>query len=149
MTRATLTSAVSYKDPRAAMLWLERAFGFDVAMVIEDDDENAVHIEMRFGDCLIMVGGEWSENHRSPASLGGKNTQAVHIHIESDIDAHYARAKAAGAEIVAELEEQFYGDKTYRCRDPEGHIWTVGQTVKTVSAEEAAAATGLKITGWV
>lgn len=149
MARASLTSAISYRDPRSAMHWLERAFGFELVMLIESEDDTAVHIEMQFGDSLIMVGGEWSENHRAPVSLEGRNTQSVHIHIETDIDAHFARAKAAGAEIVAELEEQFYGDKTYRCRDPEGHIWTVGQTVKTVSAEEAAAATGLKITGWV
>ena len=45
--------------------------------------------------------------------------------------------------------DQFYGDRTYRCRDPEGHIWTVGQNVTTVSREEAEAASGLKITGWL
>ena len=48
-----------------------------------------------------------------------------------------------------EPAEQFYGDATYRCRDPEGHIWTVGQTVKPVSREEAEAASGMKITGWI
>jgi hypothetical protein len=44
---------------------------------------------------------------------------------------------------------QFYGARTYRCRDPEGHIWTVAQTVETVTREQAEAASGLKITGWV
>ncbi len=48
--------------------------------------------------------------------------------------------------MFAEPETQFYGDRTYRCRDPEGHIWTVGQTVKEVSNAEMEAATGLKIT---
>ena len=80
--------------------------------------------------------------------MGGKNTQTVHVQIDSDVDAHFARAKAAGAEIMAEPETQFYGDRTYRCRDPEGHIWTVSQTVASVSREEAEAASGLKITGW-
>ena len=56
---------------------------------------------------------------------------------------------AAGAEIIMEPEDQFYGDRSYRCRDPEGHIWTVGQTVKVVTREEAEAASGLKIEGWV
>ena len=60
-----------------------------------------------------------------------------------------AEAKAAGAEIYAEPETQFYGDRTYRCRDLEGHIWNVAQTVAVVTREEAEAATGLKITGWV
>ena len=48
-----------------------------------------------------------------------------------------------------EPETQFYGDRTYRCRDPEGHIWTVAQTVEAVTREAAETASGLKITGWV
>jgi uncharacterized glyoxalase superfamily protein PhnB len=95
-----------------------------------------------------MVASEWDDDHRSPASVGGKNTQSIHIHIQADVDGHCARAKAAGAEVFAEPETQFYGDRTYRCRDPEGHIWTVGQTVAVVTREEAEAATGLKIDGW-
>jgi hypothetical protein len=52
--------------------------------------------------------------------------------------------------IVAEPETQFYGDRTYRCRDPEGHHWSFGQTVETVTREEAEARLpGVKITGWV
>jgi uncharacterized glyoxalase superfamily protein PhnB len=96
-----------------------------------------------------MVGSEWSADHRSPKSLGAKNTQSVHIQIDSDIDAHCQRAAAAGAEITQPPQTQFYGDRTYRCRDPEGHIWTVGQTVATVSRAEAEKLSGLKITGWV
>jgi uncharacterized glyoxalase superfamily protein PhnB len=147
--RPTLISAVVYRDPRAAIAWLEKAFGFETAMLIEDPSGEIAHSELRFGDTLIMVGREWDEDHKSPASLGGKNTQSLHIHIDTDVGAHFERAKAAGAEVYAEPETQFYGDRTYRCRDPEGHIWTVGQTVKAVSREEAEAATGLKITGWV
>jgi uncharacterized glyoxalase superfamily protein PhnB len=104
---------------------------------------------MRFGNAVVMIGNEWSDDHKSPKSIGGKNTQTVNIQITTDLDAHCERARAAGAEILAEPETQFYGDRTYRCRDPEGHIWTVGQTVKAVTREEAEAATGLKITGWV
>lgn len=103
---------------------------------------------MSFGDGYVMVGQEWSDDYRSPASLGGRNTQAVSILIDADLDAHCERARAAGAEIVAPPETQFYGDRTYRCRDPEGHIWTVSQTVMQVTREEAEAASGLKITGW-
>jgi uncharacterized glyoxalase superfamily protein PhnB len=95
-----------------------------------------------------MVAKEWDDDHKSPASLGGKNTQSLHIQVDSDIGAHCERARAAGATIHAEPETQFYGDRTYRCRDPEGHVWTVAQTVAVVTREEAELATGLKITGW-
>lgn len=147
--RPELVSALVYRDPKAALRWLEEAFGFEPFMLIEGDDGNLVHSEMRFGNAAIMVGNEWSDDHRSPASTGGKNTQSVHIKISGDVDAHCERARRAGAEILVEPETQFYGDRTYRCRDPEGHIWTVGQTVREVSREDAEAASGLKITGWI
>jgi uncharacterized glyoxalase superfamily protein PhnB len=131
------------------MAWLEKALGFEVAMLLEDQEGAVAHCEMRLGDGVIMVASERGDSHKSPASLGGRNTQALHIQIDADIDAHCARARAAGADVFAEPETQFYGDRTYRCRDPEGHIWTVAQTVAVVTREEAEAATGLKITGWM
>jgi uncharacterized glyoxalase superfamily protein PhnB len=148
-SRPHLISAVCYRDARAAIAWLQAAFGFEVAMLIEDAEGTLVHSEMRFGDSLVMIAGEWSDHHRSPLTVGGKNTQTLHVQIDSDLDAHCARARAAGAEIMMEPEDQFYGDRSYRCRDPEGHIWSIGQTIAAVSREEAEAASGLKITGWV
>ena len=149
MARASLTSAIFYQDPRAAIAWLEAAFGFELAMLIETPDGALAHSEVRFGDCLVMIGNEWHPDIKSPKSLGGKNTQLLHIHIDQDIEAHCERARKAGAEIIMEPETQFYGDRTYRCRDLEGHIWTIGQTVKVVTREEAEAVSGLKVTGWV
>lgn len=147
--RSPLMSAVVYRDPKAALKFLEAAFGFELFMLIEDDAGNLVHSEMRFGDAAIMVGYEWSDEYKSPASVDGKVTQSVHIQIETDVNAHCERVRAAGFDILMEPADQFYGARTYRCRDPEGHIWTVAQDVRTVSREEAEAATGLKITGWI
>lgn len=60
-----------------------------------------------------------------PDEIGGRETQAPYL-IVADCDAVYATAKAAGAEIVLELEEKDYGGKGFTCRDPEGHVWYVG-----------------------
>jgi uncharacterized glyoxalase superfamily protein PhnB len=147
--RPTFGSAVFYKDPFAALDWLEQAFGFERTMVITDQEGKLGHSEMRFGDGYIMVGTEWADYTASPAALGGKNSQSIHVHLPDDIDAHYARAKAAGAEIVRDIADQFYGDRVYSARDPEGHVWSFGQTVRHVSREEAEQASGLKIEGWV
>jgi uncharacterized glyoxalase superfamily protein PhnB len=144
-----LSSALSYRDPKAALKWLEAAFGFETVMVITDAEGNLGHSQMSFGNGIIMVGNEWTADHKSPVSIQGKNTQTVHVHLTEDIDKHCARAKAAGAEIIQDPSTQFYGDRTYRARDPEGHIWTFGQTLKVVSREEAEKASGLKIEGWV
>lgn len=146
---ARMSSALFYQDPRAAIEWLQKAFGFELTMLLEDADGGVAHSQLSFGDSVVMIGAEWSQDHKSPKSLGGKNTQTVSLQIDGDIEAHCARARAAGADIHAEPETQFYGDRTYRCRDPEGHIWNVSQTVVAVSREEAEAASGLKITGWV
>ena len=148
-SRPALSTSLCYRDPRAAIAFLEQAFGFELTLLVEDDAGNVAHSEMAFGGGVIMVGSEWSADHKSPASIGGKNTQSLHIQIDTDVDAHCARARAAGADVFAPPEDQFYGDRTYRCRDLEGHIWTVGQTVAEVSREEAEKASGLKITGWV
>ena len=146
--RPSLGTAVFYKDPRSALDWLEKAFGFERAMVITDQDENLVHAEMQFGDGYIMLGSEWADFVASPASVGGKNTQMVHVQLEDGIDAHCERARAAGAVILQMPTDQFYGDRTYRAGDPEGHVWTFGQSVRLVSREEAEQATGLSIEGW-
>jgi uncharacterized glyoxalase superfamily protein PhnB len=142
--RPTFGSALVYKDPMAALQWLEKAFGFETTMLITDGDGKLTHSEMNFGDGYIMVGWEWAENTKAPGSVGGANTQSIHVHLRDGIDAHCDRARGAGATIVQEPEDQFYGDRTYRALDPEGHMWSFGQTVKVTTPEEWEAATGLK-----
>jgi len=149
LRRASLGSAVYYRDPWKALDFLERAFGFERTMVLSDAQGRLAHAQMSFGDGYIMVGAEWAEFIASPASVGGKNTQSVHVQLQEGVDAHCARARAAGARIDQEPADQFYGDRTYRARDPEGHLWTFGQSVRRVSREEAEKLTGLKIEGWV
>src|SRR3546814_8165772 len=106
-----------------------------------DADGNLAHSEMEYGNSSIMVGNEWSDDHRSPANLGGKNTQTVHVQLGrgEDIDAHCETARAAGADIVAAPETQYYGDRTYRAKDPEGPNWTFGFTVEEKRTEENTA----------
>jgi uncharacterized glyoxalase superfamily protein PhnB len=146
--RPSLGSGVFYRDPWPALDWLEKAFGFERQMVISDKDGHLAHAELRFGDGYIMVGAEWADFIASPLSVGGKNTQSIHVHLDSGIDDHCEAARSAGAAILQEPTDQFYGDRTYRARDPEGHVWTFGQTVRNVSREDAAAASGLTIEGW-
>lgn len=149
--RVSLSSSLFYQDPRAALAFLEKAFGFEPVMLISDAGGALVHSEMRYGDGVIMVGTEWSADRQSPRSLGGRTTQNVHVQLgdDIDIDAHCAAAARAGAVIEADPEDQFYGDRTYRAKDPEGHIWTFAQTRRFVTREEAERATGLTIEGWI
>ncbi|MEI9418552.1 VOC family protein [Mesorhizobium sp. Cs1321R2N1] len=143
-----LGSGVFYRDPCAALDWLEAAFGFERSMVVSDADGKLVHAEMRFGDGYIIVDSEWADHVASPASVGGKNTQSVYIRLRDGLDAHCEQARAAGAAIIQEPADQFYGERQYRARDPEGHIWTFTQPIRSVSREEAERLGGLRIEGW-
>jgi uncharacterized glyoxalase superfamily protein PhnB len=104
-----------------------------------------MHSEMSFGNGRISVGGEWEDRVKSPKSIGGGNTQSLHVAIEKDIDAHCAKARAAGATIVQEPADQFYGHRTYRALDLEGHGWTFFQAVRELSIADMEAASGLTI----
>jgi uncharacterized glyoxalase superfamily protein PhnB len=148
MESPTFTVAVFYRDPRAALDWLARAFGFEVTMAIDDPDGDArgSHFEMAIeGRGRIMIGAEWADWTRSPASIGGVSTHSVNVDLPRDLDAHCERARAAGAVIAAEPKDEFYGDRTYRAFDPEGHMWTFAQHVRDVSRAEAEEAIGLPI----
>ncbi|GAA4402751.1 VOC family protein [Tsukamurella soli] len=147
------TPSVCYHDRPAMLDWLERAFGFEITLAIDGPpDEPAMgHYEMSCaGVGRIMISGEWADWTRSPAGVGGSNTQWVHVQLPGDIDAHCARARAAGARIVAEPDDQFYGDRTYRAVDPEGHHWTFAMHVRDVTRAEAEATLGQSISapGW-
>jgi uncharacterized glyoxalase superfamily protein PhnB len=142
LKRPSLTSCVYYQDPKAALEWLEKAFGFDPVMVVINEDGTLGHSEMRFGDGLIYVGREWDDDHQSPASLGGRNTQSIHLQVESGLDALFERAKAAGAKVLREPADQFYGDRSAMVADPEGHVWSFGQTLQEMSFDEMKEAGG-------
>ncbi|HUK00825.1 MAG TPA: VOC family protein [Steroidobacteraceae bacterium] len=143
-SRPVFISSIIYRDNRSAIAWLQRAFGFEVHEVLTDGKDNIVHAEMSFGDGVIMIGNEFVDWAKSPASIGGKNTQRLHVQVERDIDAHYERAKAAGATIMMTPQDQFYGVRMYVAVDPDGHHWTFGQPVRQVSNEEMERATGFK-----
>jgi uncharacterized glyoxalase superfamily protein PhnB len=91
---------------------------------------------MKIGDGIVMMGCPGAD-YRNPKQLG-QITQQLYIFVE-DVDAHCARARAAGAEIVREPADQFYGDRQYGAKDPEGHCWFFAQHIRDVSPEEMRA----------
>jgi uncharacterized glyoxalase superfamily protein PhnB len=132
-----LTPQIFYRDPKAALAWLEQAFGFETTMVVTDEAGNLGHAEMAWRGAPMSIAAELESPEiigparmRSPASLDGRGTQFVRVEIDGDMAAHCAGAKAAGATITQEPADQFYGQRTYRALDPEGHVWTFSQDVE-------------------
>ena len=135
-----ISSAVFYKQPAAAIDWLCTAFGFEVRLKVEGEGGTIEHSELVFEGGLIMVGAEGhnvrpgDEHMVSPRSTGGGNTQLLGIFVD-DVDAHCARARAAGARIFREPETNDYGaeyamDRSYGAIDPEGHLWFFMQRIR-------------------
>jgi uncharacterized glyoxalase superfamily protein PhnB len=125
-----LWHCLSYQDARRAIDWLVEAFGFERGLVVEGDDGTIQHAELTFGDAGVMLGqargSEWeTESGAKTARQAGGVTATAYV-IVGDPDAHCERAKAAGAEIVRELQDEEYGSRGYSARDPEGNVWTFG-----------------------
>jgi uncharacterized glyoxalase superfamily protein PhnB len=136
-----ISTAIFYQDGAAAIDWLSRAFGFELRLKVEGDGGRIDHSELTFGTGLIMVGQEGPRPNgpnlapvRSPKTIGGYNTQTLMVFVD-DVEAHCARARAAGARIFAEPEVHDYGedhwaDRSYGAMDPEGHHWWFTQRVR-------------------
>jgi uncharacterized glyoxalase superfamily protein PhnB len=149
MDETTFTASVYYEDPKAALVWLVDAFGFEITMAIDGPPEapEMCHYELALeGRGRVMVGGQWTPAIRSPRGLDGANTQTLHVQLADGLDGHCTRARAAGATIAQEPADQFYGDRTYRAIDLEGHMWTFAQHVRDVTRTEAEALLGQPIT---
>jgi uncharacterized glyoxalase superfamily protein PhnB len=108
-----------YRDPHAAIDWLCQAFGAEKLLVVPDDNGSVRHAELKLGNGAIMLGGDRDD------PWGKVGTAAVYVAI-ADPDAHYARATAAGAEIIRELNDTPYGSREYGAKDPEGNTWSFG-----------------------
>lgn len=127
--RSTLIPSLRYRDAPAMIDWLCRALGFRRHAVYADGEGGIAHAQLSFGDGLLMLGSarddDWGRRFAAPADIGNRVTQSCCC-LVADPDAHYAQAKAAGAEIVDELHSPEYGGRAYSCRDPEGQLWWFG-----------------------
>jgi len=110
----TVFPTMSYRDADAAIEFLQSAFGAEPHAVYRGDDGRVRHAELRLGNGMVMLGP-------ADAAQGG----GVYV-VVADTDAHCARAREAGAEIVREPNDTDYGSREYGARDPEGLAWHFG-----------------------
>jgi len=129
-----ITPYLLYEDAAAAIDFLTRAFGFTERMRMPNEQGEVAHAELEFEGEVVMLGSPGGD-FKSPRTSGVDSPAFVHLYVD-DLDAHHARAKEAGAAITREPEDQFYGDRTYGAKDPEGMSWYFAQHVRDVSAEE-------------
>jgi uncharacterized glyoxalase superfamily protein PhnB len=124
---------LAYEDVGAAVEWLTTAFGFRERTWVRhaSPDGRISRTQMDVVDSVITL-GEPSVHADSP-KRGVSSMLYVYV---DDVDEHFERARAAGAQIVLELQDRPWGDRTYQAADPEGHQWLFAQHVRDVDVDE-------------
>lgn len=125
---STIIPALRYRDARAMIEWLCKAYGFEKNAVYEEDGM-IVHAQLTYGNGMIMIGevrdNDFGRHVVQPDQVAGRETQCACV-IVKDVKAHYEQAKSAGAVVIEEYAEKEYGGAGYACSDPEGHLWWFG-----------------------
>jgi len=130
-----LAPAIAVSDGAQAIEFYKKAFGaIERYRLIDPESGKIGHAELTINGALLMLSDEYPEFNKTPQSLGG--VSAKYFVKCDDVDAAFARAVEAGAEVVFPLTNQFYGHRDGRLRDPFGHEWLLSQQFEEVSPEE-------------
>ncbi|TML58765.1 MAG: glyoxalase [Actinobacteria bacterium] len=122
---ATVTPVLIYPDVRAAVAWIESAFGFEERVRIGD----AHRAQLRIGSDGALVVADIL------APSGGVVTHLVKVRVP-DVDAAFARARDFGARALEEPKTHEYGERSCVFEDLAGHRWELTETVRDVEPEE-------------
>jgi PhnB protein len=134
-----ITAHIVVPDAAVASDWYTRAFGAREQSRIPLPGGSVMPVELAFGDSLVHVGSEFPDmGIVSPLALGGTATV---LQIETDdVDALWARALEAGAEVRHPLADAFWGERHGQVTDPFGHRWNLAQRLRDVPHDEIVAA---------
>ena len=117
-----------------AIEFYEKAFGAKEKFRLVEPSGRIGHVELDLGGTLIMVSEEFPE-YGIHGPTPGKTGLSLHLHVD-DADAVIRRALEAGAELLREPTDQFYGERSGAIRDPFGHEWMIGHSIEDVTPEE-------------
>jgi uncharacterized glyoxalase superfamily protein PhnB len=120
-----LAVTLRYADAPAAVEFLEAAFGFASRLVVPDEGGGIRHAQLVLGGAMVMLSSARDEPGTLLPSEAGGVTSGIYVTV-ADIDAHYLRAVAAGADITLPLAAQEERGAMYSARDCEGHRWHFG-----------------------
>jgi uncharacterized glyoxalase superfamily protein PhnB len=124
---AVVIPVLIYPDVREAVAWLTAAFGFVERLQIGENHRSQLSV----GDGAVIV-GDVRHDRRPPRA--GEVTHSVTVRVE-DVNAHCARARAHGAQILMEPTDFEYGERQYTAADLAGHQWTFSETLDDVAPE--------------
>lgn len=124
------------RDATQAIEFYKEAFGAEeIYRLVEPGSGRVGHAELRFGATVVMLADEYPEYGIRGPQAGAGTPVRLHLHAD-DADALIARAVAAGATLLMAPQDEFYGERSGRVRDPFGHEWLIGHQIEKVSHEE-------------
>ena len=121
----TIFPILRYNDARGAMRSLCATFGFVELFSVPGSGQIVRHAQLKLGSSIIMLGSVRPDERMASPQLLGTTTQALYVYVD-DLDAHFERARSAGAEITNPPKDTDFGSREYHVRDLEGHLWTFG-----------------------
>ena len=129
------TPYLTCKDAAQAIEFYRTAFDATELYRIPMPDGKVAHAEIKIAGAIIMLSDEYPEyGAKSPVTLGGTPV-GIMIYV-ADVDSFAERAVKAGAKVIEEVKDQFYGDRSCRLLDPFGHKWFFATHIEDVSPEE-------------
>jgi uncharacterized glyoxalase superfamily protein PhnB len=123
------------RSANEAVEFYRRAFGAVETMRLTEPGGRVGHVQIKLGAYTVMLAEEFPEYGIFAARPGQSIPMCVHLHVD-DADAAMRDAVAAGATVVREAEDKFYGERTGRIRDPFGFEWLLGHSIEAVTPEE-------------
>jgi PhnB protein len=133
----SLTPYLAVEDADKAIEFYKDAFGAQEILRMPGPGGTIAHAELEIGDSKLMLSDPFPHsNVRPPAERGGP-TASIFMYVE-DVDATFAQAQKAGATVVSELEDMFWGDRFGTVSDPFGHVWSIATHTEDLSEQEMA-----------
>ena len=128
---------LAVEDAAKAIDFYKEAFGADEQMRMPGPDGKVAHAELLIGDSRLMLSDPFEHSNVRPPSERGGPTASVFMYVD-DVDATFEQAQKAGATVVSELEDMFWGDRFGTVADPFGHVWAMATHKEDLSEEEMA-----------
>lgn len=129
-----ITPSLAIRDAKKAIAWYKKVFGAREVMLMKDPSGAIIHGELKIGDSVLMVSDENPDYNKSPQTLGGTSV-VLNLYVP-DADIVFSQATAEGAEVIFPLQDQFYGDRSGRIKDPFGYLWIISAVKEDITAEE-------------
>jgi PhnB protein len=131
----SLTVYMGVSPAAEAIEFYKKAFGAQEMFRLDAPGGRVGHAELQIGDSRMMLSEPCDHGGFASPKAGGKNSFGMHLYVP-DVDEQFKRAVDAGATVVSEVQDMFYGDRSGSVRDPFGHLWFIGTHKEDLTADE-------------